>query len=137
MLYMYGFNNIFLEPPLRLIDEQERDVGDRYYKTGSTIDLQCQVSRSFLYKENQKILKSLMPLNANLSSFVDINQITKTNKDKSNLSDTKIGSALNALTLSTNQSDKQELSAEKLFSNIVFWAKDDEELPTTALRRIR
>ncbi|KAL9886916.1 defective proboscis extension response 18 [Glossina fuscipes fuscipes] len=133
---VFTTNLTVIEPPLRLIDEQERDVGDRYYKTGSTIDLQCQVSRSFLYKENQNILKSLMPLNANLSSFADINQIIKTNKDKSNLSHTKIGSALNALTSSTNQSDKQELSAEKLFSNIVFWAKDDEELPTTALRRI-
>lgn len=54
-------NGIVTEPPLRLIDDQERDVGDRYYKSGSTIDLQCQVSRSYLYKELQNILKSVWP----------------------------------------------------------------------------
>lgn len=65
------------EPPLRLIDDQERDVGDRYYKTGSTIDLYCQVSRSFLYKEKQNILKSLKPLN------IHNDRNTTTNSDNS------------------------------------------------------
>lgn len=54
-------NEIVTEPPLRLIDDQERDVGDRYYKSGSTIDLQCQISRSYLYKELQNILNSVLP----------------------------------------------------------------------------
>lgn len=58
---MHKWNFEPLEPPLRLIDDQERDVGDRYYKSGSTINLQCQISRSYLDKELENILKSLLP----------------------------------------------------------------------------
>lgn len=207
----------FTEPPLRLIDDQERDVGDRYYKTGSTIDLQCQVSRSFLYKEKQNILKSLKPLNVhNDSNTTTISTSSSSSSSTSNSSNsfrgtsgsssgngsntlnpgysnnnnnqTKMtankntnninssnGSGSNkhtsfptnkngivsspnsaATTISTatgfgnfnndllqniNQSamsaDKQGIALEQQFSNLVFWSKDDEELPPTALKRIR
>ncbi|KAM7346827.1 defective proboscis extension response 18 [Cochliomyia hominivorax] len=200
---VFTTNLTVIEPPLRLIDDQERDVGDRYYKTGSTIDLQCQVSRSFLYKEKQNILKSLKPLNVHNDSNTTTtssssgttmansgnsfrgtsssssssntlnpgysnnnkNQTKMTaNKNNSNNSNKHVSSATNmngisspisvsTTTTSTgfgpfnndllqniNQSatsaDKQGIALEQQFSNLVFWSKDDEELPPTALKRI-
>ncbi|XP_065364070.1 serine-rich adhesin for platelets [Calliphora vicina] len=199
---VFTTNLTVIEPPLRLIDDQERDVGDRYYKTGSTIDLQCQVSRSFLYKEKQNILKSLKPLNvhndsnttssnnssttASSSSFRGTssssssssggtgsntlnpgysnnnnkNQTKMTaNKNSNNkhvspatningisspsssaTTTTGFGSFNNDLLQNTNQSatsaDKQGIALEQQFSNLVFWSKDDEELPSSALKRI-
>lgn len=167
---------------MRLIDDQERDVGDRYYKTGSTIDLQCQVSRSFLYKEKQNILKSLKPLNGHRSSYGPSSTATSNTgpsvsekNTSSNSNQTRLAansngggvgvspggsgavngfaSAVNGQFPSTNYSvtvnknnnnnrqtgpdHDQGSMLENEFSNLVFWSKDDEELPPSALKRLR
>ncbi|XP_046801604.1 serine-rich adhesin for platelets [Lucilia cuprina] len=194
---VFTTNLTVIEPPLRLIDDQERDVGDRYYKTGSTIDLQCQVSRSFLYKEKQNILKSLKPLNVHNDSNTTSSSSTTTtssssfrgtssssgigsntlnpgysNNNSNNKNQTKMianknnkhvspATNINGITSpsssatttttgfgvfnndllqninqSTTSADKQGIALEQQFSNLVFWSKDDEELPPTALKRI-
>ncbi|XP_073833947.1 defective proboscis extension response 18 [Musca autumnalis] len=174
---VFTTNLTVIEPPLRLIDDQERDVGDRYYKTGSTIDLQCQVSRSFLYKEKQNILKSLRPLNGHNSgsvtptasgsgnNFHNSTSSSSTNQTKLSASNhaphingvspprslgtiNGFASAINGQFPSTNNShqnnnrptatttDDQSTMLENEFSNLVFWSKDDEDLPPAALKRL-
>ncbi|XP_075157661.1 uncharacterized protein LOC142230929 [Haematobia irritans] len=177
---VFTTNLTVIEPPLRLIDDQERDVGDRYYKTGSTIDLQCQVSRSFLYKEKQTILKSLKPLNGHSSSSssssttaggtstlsgAGSNLNTNNNNSSSsgsNSNQTKTSASSNgdggtgaingfastingqfpSNTNSSNQqqrysaTDDQTTALENEFSNLVFWSKDDEDLPPAAMKRL-
>ncbi|XP_059223083.1 uncharacterized protein LOC106084309 [Stomoxys calcitrans] len=183
---VFTTNLTVIEPPLRLIDDQERDVGDRYYKTGSTIDLQCQVSRSFLYKEKQNILKSLKPLNGHSGTTATTsssssastpsgavhylnsnNNNSSSNGSNSNLTKTSasnngegaslggtgtingFASAINgqfpgtyngtAITSNRQQqsaTDDQTTALENEFSNLVFWSKDDEDLPPAALKRL-
>ncbi|XP_067638034.1 uncharacterized protein dpr18 isoform X2 [Eurosta solidaginis] len=123
---VFTTNLTILEPPLRLIDDQEREVSDRYYKAGSTIDLYCQVSRSFLLKDKVKIMKSLQPYEQNQ---------TKTNLHKGNTN--RLGTGYNELVSSNNQSDAK-LSGhafEKQFISMIFWAKDEEMLPSSAVKR--
>lgn len=116
-----GSNSGFAaEPPLRIIDEHERDVGDRYYKSGSTVDLQCQISRNFYQKERLAILKSTesgssagKPLNDTAS---EINLIGDANQTH-------------------NTYSSQEL--EKYFTHFITWAKDEEPLPALTNRRSR
>ncbi|XP_054087470.1 uncharacterized protein LOC105219132 isoform X2 [Zeugodacus cucurbitae] len=125
---VFTTNLTILEPPLRLIDDQEREVSDRYYKTGSTIDLYCQVSRSFLIKENLKIAKSLQPYEQNQ---------TKGNPNKSQIGANRLGSGYNELVSSNNHSNAKMsgLALEKQFSSMIFWTKNDEMLPFTAIKR--
>uniref|UniRef100_A0A0K8W2S9 Ig-like domain-containing protein n=1 Tax=Bactrocera latifrons TaxID=174628 RepID=A0A0K8W2S9_BACLA len=125
---VFTTNLTILEPPLRLIDEQEREVSDRYYKAGSTIDLYCQVSRSFLIKENIKIAKSLQPFEQNQ---------TKGTPNKSQTGANRLGSGYNELVSTSNHSNAKisGLALEKQFSNMIFWTKDDEILPFTAIKR--
>nr|XP_036232512.1 uncharacterized protein LOC106621618 isoform X2 [Bactrocera oleae] len=125
---VFTTNLTILEPPLRLIDEQEREVSDRYYKTGSTIDLYCQVSRSFLIKENIKIAKSLQPFEQNQ---------TKGNPNKSQIGGNRLGSGYNELVSTSNHSNVKMsgLALEKPFSNMIFWTKGDAVLPFTTIKR--
>lgn len=46
----YIFSSAFLnpEPAVRIVDEMGYEFYDRYYKLGSTIDISCQVSLSYL-----------------------------------------------------------------------------------------
>ncbi|XP_030079339.1 uncharacterized protein LOC111592715 [Drosophila hydei] len=115
---VFTTNLTILEPPLRIIDEHERDVGDRYYKSGSTVDLQCQISRNFYQKERLAILKSTesgsssgKPLNDTAS---EINLIGDANQTH-------------------NTYSSQEL--EKYFTHFITWAKDEEPLPALTNRR--
>lgn len=107
------------EPPLRIIDEHERDVGDRYYKSGSTVDLQCQISRNFFQKERHNILKST-------ESGGSANKLNETGSELNLIGDAN-------QTYSTFSS--QEL--EKYFTNFITWAKDEEPLPALTNRRSR
>ncbi|ALC49973.1 dpr18 [Drosophila busckii] len=108
---VFTTNLTILEPPLRIIDEHERDVGDRYYKSGSTVDLQCQISRNFFQKERYTILKSTeLKLN---DSELEFNLIGDTNQ--------------------THKYSSQEL--EKYFTNFITWAKDEEPLHALTNRR--
>lgn len=108
------------EPPLRIIDEHERDVGDRYYKSGSTVDLQCQISRNFYQKERLAILKSTELGNSASKQLNDT-------ASEMNL----IGDANHT----HNTYSSQEL--EKYFTHFITWAKDDEPLQALTNRRSR
>ncbi|KAH8308638.1 hypothetical protein KR044_003700, partial [Drosophila immigrans] len=116
---VFTTNLTILEPPLRIIDEHERGVGDRYYKSGSTVDLQCQISRNFFQKERNNIFKS-----------------TESGSGNAKLNDT--GTELNLNLISdANQThttfSSQEL--EKYFTNFITWAKDEEPLQALTNRR--
>ncbi|KAL7745793.1 hypothetical protein ACLKA6_009988 [Drosophila palustris] len=117
---VFTTNLTILEPPLRIIDEHERDVGDRYYKSGSTVDLQCQISRNFYQKEHYNILKT-----------------TESGSTSTKLNDT--GSELNLNLISdSNQTHTATFSSqelEKYFSNFITWAKDEEPLQAQTNKR--
>ncbi|KAH8244937.1 hypothetical protein KR032_002973, partial [Drosophila birchii] len=105
---VFTTNLTILEPPLRIIDEHERDVGDRYYKSGSTVDLQCQISRNFFLKERYTILKST--------------ETTKGAAVVQKLYNESSGDA---------SQDQLKLSGpelEKYFSKFITWTKDEEPL---------
>lgn len=113
------------EPPLRIIDEHERDVGDRYYKSGSTVDLQCQISRNFYLKEHDSIFKSVEPT---IAKPLKLNETSEKNL---HLNLNLIGDANQThLTYSS-----QEL--EKHFNGFISWAKDEEPLHAQTNRRFR
>lgn len=42
------FSFQYSAPAIRVVDEQGNEIGDRYYKIGSTIDLTCQISTIFI-----------------------------------------------------------------------------------------
>lgn len=109
------------EPPLRIIDEHERDVGDRYYKSGSTVDLQCQISRSFFQKERQTILKSTDSANDAVQKL--INETTSELNLIGNVNQTQ------------HKFSGQDL--EKYFTKFITWAKDEEPLQGMTNRRLR
>lgn len=107
---------------MRIIDEHERDVGDRYYKSGSTVDLQCQISRNFFQKEHYNIFKT-----------------TETGSTNSKLNDTENGLNLNLIN-DANQTHTTTFSSqelEKYFSYFITWAKDEEPLQPLTNRRFR
>ncbi|XP_041563993.1 uncharacterized protein LOC108134983 isoform X2 [Drosophila elegans] len=109
---VFTTNLTILEPPLRIIDEHERDVGDRYYKSGSTVDLQCQISRSFFQKERHTILKSTDYVNDSLQKL--FNDTTSELYLIGNTSRTQ------------HKFSGQDL--EKYFLKFITWAKDEEPL---------
>ncbi|XP_052857034.1 LOW QUALITY PROTEIN: uncharacterized protein LOC128265203 [Drosophila gunungcola] len=109
---VFTTNLTILEPPLRIIDEHERDVGDRYYKSGSTVDLQCQISRSFFQKERHTILKSTDSVNDSLQKL--FNDTTSELYLIGNTSRTQ------------HKFSGQDL--EKYFLKFITWAKDEEPL---------
>ncbi|KAH8289866.1 hypothetical protein KR054_012402, partial [Drosophila jambulina] len=117
---VFTTNLTILEPPLRIIDEHERDVGDRYYKSGSTVDLQCQISRNFFLKERHSILKSTETTkgghNVHNESSGEPNLLDSASQDQLKLS----GSS-------------QEL--EKYFSRFITWTKDEEPLQALTNKR--
>ncbi|EDW29952.1 GL15815 [Drosophila persimilis] len=115
---VFTTNLTVLEPPLRIIDEHERDVGDRYYKSGSTVDLQCQISRNFFQKERYNILKSsdhpATPKVLSNETADELNLIGDTNQTQLKLT-------------------SQEL--EKYFTKFITWAKDEEPLQPLTNKR--
>lgn len=44
------FSILFPAPAIRVVDEQDNEIHDRYYKIGSKIDLTCQVATKFITK---------------------------------------------------------------------------------------
>uniref|UniRef100_A0A6P4FCT4 Uncharacterized protein LOC108047604 isoform X1 n=1 Tax=Drosophila rhopaloa TaxID=1041015 RepID=A0A6P4FCT4_DRORH len=116
---VFTTNLTILEPPLRIIDEHERDVGDRYYKSGSTVDLQCQISRSFFQKERHSILKSTDSVDAVQKPF---NDTTSELNLFGNTSQTQV------------KFSGQDL--EKYFTKFITWAKDEEPLQGMTNKRL-
>ncbi|KAH8366566.1 hypothetical protein KR084_004125 [Drosophila pseudotakahashii] len=120
---VFTTNLTILEPPLRIIDEHERDVGDRYYKSGSTVDLQCQISRSFFQKERQAILKS---------STDSANDAVQKLFNETN-------SELNLINGNSSQTPPHKFSGqdlEKYFTKFITWAKDEEPLQGMTNKRL-
>ncbi|XP_030379618.1 uncharacterized protein LOC115627874 [Scaptodrosophila lebanonensis] len=120
---VFTTNLTILEPPLRVIDEHERDVGDRYYKSGSTVDLQCQVSRNFFQKERINILKSTES-QSSVKYSTTLNALNDTASDL-------------GLIGNTNQTHTKVSSQtlEKYFTNFITWAKDEEPLQALTSKR--
>lgn len=53
---------------MRVIDERGRLVHDRYYKTGSTIDLTCQVNKNFIELQISNLKKHLVRIGSKFDS---------------------------------------------------------------------
>lgn len=49
---VFTTNVTVLPPAIRVVDEQDNEIHDRYYKIGSKIDLTCQVSTKFITKNS-------------------------------------------------------------------------------------
>ncbi|XP_068159139.1 uncharacterized protein dpr18 [Drosophila tropicalis] len=112
---VFTTNLTILEPPLRIIDEHERDVGDRYYKSGSTVDLQCQISRNFFQKESYNILKS-SAINDTMMAYIKTELNNLGNRDQT-------------------QQKVSSQEFEKHLDNFITWAKDEEALQALTNKR--
>ncbi|EDW82252.2 uncharacterized protein Dwil_GK25220 [Drosophila willistoni] len=112
---VFTTNLTILEPPLRIIDEHERDVGDRYYKSGSTVDLQCQISRNFFQKESYNILKS-SAINDTMMAYIKTELNNIGNRDQT-------------------QQKVSSQEFEKHLDNFITWAKDEEPLQALTNKR--
>ncbi|KAH8397995.1 hypothetical protein KR222_009175, partial [Zaprionus bogoriensis] len=119
---VFTTNLTILEPPLRIIDEHERDVGDRYYKSGSTVDLQCQISRNFFIKEHDSIFKSTEAVSASP-------KLNETSEQSLSLNLNLISDANQTHTPYSSQ------ELDKYFTNFITWAKDEEPLQALTNRR--
>lgn len=53
---------IVTAPAIRVIDEQDNEIHDRYYKIGSKIDLTCQVATKFITKNSTSKAKTQFSL---------------------------------------------------------------------------
>lgn len=111
---VFATNLTVLEPAVRVVDEMGYEFYDRYYKLGSTIDISCQVSLSYLATLSSKhaapgLANSLQP---------PIPTTGETRMVSSKLLDEEA-------TTSNNSKDKTKLS---LPQNVV-WRKDGAALP--------
>uniref|UniRef100_A0A182YRL9 Ig-like domain-containing protein n=1 Tax=Anopheles stephensi TaxID=30069 RepID=A0A182YRL9_ANOST len=103
---VFATNLTVLEPAVRIVDEMGYEFFDRYYKLGSTIEISCQVSTSYLASlpPNSK-QRSKASVGPQANAFDEASkQGTKTTKDDSKLSD----------------------STER---GLISWTKDGAELP--------
>ncbi|XP_050071554.1 uncharacterized protein LOC126559437 [Anopheles maculipalpis] len=101
---VFATNLTVLEPAVRIVDEMGYEFFDRYYKLGSTIEISCQVSTSYLASlpPNSKSKSTVGPQANTLDETSK--QGTKTTKDDNKLSD----------------------STER---GLISWTKDGAELP--------
>ncbi|XP_062554792.1 uncharacterized protein LOC134219910 [Armigeres subalbatus] len=108
---VFATNLTVLEPAIRIVDEMGYEFYDRYYKLGSTIDISCQVSLSYL---------ATLPTKAPPPASANTLQLMPPGTGTTN---TKL---LNeAATTSNNNKDK---SRQSLPQNVV-WKKDGVALP--------
>lgn len=56
-------------PAIRVVDEQDNEISDRYYKIGSKIDLTCQVATKFITKNSTSSTQTKFSL---LQRHVDV-----------------------------------------------------------------
>lgn len=54
--------SIVTAPAIRVVDEQDNEIHDRYYKIGSKIDLTCQVATKFITKNSTSKAKTQFSL---------------------------------------------------------------------------
>ncbi|XP_058821339.1 uncharacterized protein LOC131683405 [Topomyia yanbarensis] len=120
---VFATNLTVLEPAVRIVDEMGYEFYDRYYKLGSTIDISCQVSLSYLATLPVRTrpvstghdANSLQMVPSGGDSTGGINSASTTNSKLFN----------EGATTSNNNKDKAKQS---LPQNIV-WKKDSTELP--------
>ncbi|XP_055635386.1 uncharacterized protein LOC129775121 [Toxorhynchites rutilus septentrionalis] len=110
---VFATNLTVLEPAVRIVDEIGYEFYDRYYKLGSTIDISCQVSLSYL---------ATLPNDVPSPAGHTINGL-QLSPSGTRMTGSKL---LNeGVTASNNNKDKTKQS---LPQNIV-WKKDGTELP--------
>ncbi|XP_058129398.1 uncharacterized protein LOC131271855 [Anopheles coustani] len=101
---VFATNLTVLEPAVRIVDEMGYEFYDRYYKLGSTIEISCQVSTSYL---------ATFP-----PSFASASQRSKT-----------FASAVaNNVLRPSNFKDDNKLS-DTTDRGLISWTKDGAELP--------
>ncbi|XP_001663189.2 uncharacterized protein LOC5577100 isoform X2 [Aedes aegypti] len=111
---VFATNLTVLEPAVRIVDEMGYEFYDRYYKLGSTIDISCQVSLSYL-----ATLPTKTPPAAPANTFQLMAPIAGDAKTTS----TKLSNE--GATTSNNNKDK---TRQSLPQNVV-WKKDGVALP--------
>lgn len=92
---------LFKGPAVRVVDEHGHEVHDRYYKTGSEIDLTCQVAITYL-----SALPTVRPGSPN-----HFNPIST------------------ATTVSLNKKENELENSFDFYHKKLIWKKDDEALP--------
>ncbi|XP_065082437.1 uncharacterized protein dpr18 [Ochlerotatus camptorhynchus] len=108
---VFATNLTVLEPAVRVVDEMGYEFYDRYYKLGSTIDISCQVSLSYLATLPTKAA----PVLANILQLMPTGETRTANSKLFN----------EGATTSNNNKDKTKQS---LPQNVV-WKKDGAALP--------
>ncbi|XP_055539778.1 uncharacterized protein LOC129726750 [Wyeomyia smithii] len=114
---VFATNLTVLEPAVRIVDEIGYEFYDRYYKLGSTIDISCQVSLSYL-----ATLPTRIPP---VSTGQAANSLLPAAPNSGGTSPTSSKFPPGGVTTSNNNKDK---TRQALPQNIV-WKKDGTELP--------
>ncbi|XP_053667448.1 uncharacterized protein LOC128717796 [Anopheles marshallii] len=108
---VFATNLTVLEPAVRIVDEMGYEFFDRYYKLGSTIEISCQVSTSYL--------ASLPPSSKSVA--------------QQQRSRTSVGAQANTLDEMAKQGTKTTKDDNKLLDStergLISWTKDGAELP--------
>ncbi|XP_058455308.1 uncharacterized protein LOC131432803 [Malaya genurostris] len=120
---VFATNLTVLEPAVRIVDEMGYEFYDRYYKLGSTIDISCQVSLSYLATLPTRTRPVSTGQNANSLQTVSSDSNVATNFGSVSTTNSKVFNE--EATTSNNNKDKTKQS---LPQNIV-WKKDGSELP--------
>ncbi|EGK96797.1 AGAP002708-PB, partial [Anopheles gambiae str. PEST] len=109
---VFATNLTVLEPAVRIVDEMGYEFSDRYYKLGSTIEISCQVSTSYL--------ATLPPSPKSAGQ----QQRSKTSP---------VGASANALDETAKTGSKATKDDNKLSDStergLISWTKDGAELP--------
>uniref|UniRef100_A0A8W7PRG9 Ig-like domain-containing protein n=1 Tax=Anopheles coluzzii TaxID=1518534 RepID=A0A8W7PRG9_ANOCL len=109
---VFATNLTVLEPAVRIVDEMGYEFSDRYYKLGSTIEISCQVSTSYL--------ASLPPSPKSAGQ----QQRSKTSP---------VGAPANTLDETAKTGSKATKDDNKLSDSterrLISWTKDGAELP--------
>lgn len=82
-----------LDPILKIVDEQGQEVGDRYYKAGSSMELSCRVSRSYT--------GSLTTTTTMKPDMMKLFKITSTSSTSTSTSSSSVASTTSSVTSTT------------------------------------
>uniref|UniRef100_A0A182NR57 Ig-like domain-containing protein n=1 Tax=Anopheles dirus TaxID=7168 RepID=A0A182NR57_9DIPT len=108
---VFATNLTVLEPAVRIVDEMGYEFFDRYYKLGSTIEISCQVSMSYL---------ASLPPSSKSSSQQQRSKASVSSQANTLDEMTKQGPG------NTKDDNKQFDSSER---GLISWTKDGAELP--------
>lgn len=122
---------LFPAPAIRVVDEQDNEIHDRYYKIGSKIDLTCQVSTKFITKNSTSKAKTQFSL---LQRSIDV-QLPPTPPPT-------LFPPISAFDIRDNEIDVSERATLRVAINdSVFrqiqWTKDGENVSKDAVFNLR